>query len=89
MTLKWSDGDSLRVLAERVAASSRPPDPSVSRDALVQELLVHQAELEMQNEALRDVQAELQASSAMYRECAKQSLVLEVSHVAKQDRNQD
>jgi PAS domain S-box-containing protein len=68
MTLKWSDGDSLRVLAERVAASSRPPDPSVSRDALVQELLVHQAELEMQNEALRDVQAELQASSAMYRD---------------------
>jgi two-component system cell cycle sensor histidine kinase/response regulator CckA len=69
MPMKWSDNASLRALAEQAAVGSRPPpDPSVSREELVNELLVHQTELEMQNEALRDMQAELHASSTMYRD---------------------
>ena len=40
--------------------------PAVDSDRLVQELQIHQIELEMQNEELRRAQAELEQSRAMY-----------------------
>ncbi|HVW25371.1 MAG TPA: ATP-binding protein [Polyangiaceae bacterium] len=69
MNLKWVDEASLRQLAEQrlasSAASGRVPE---SKDHLVHELLVHQAELEMQNEALRDAHAELLESQQRFQD---------------------
>jgi two-component system cell cycle sensor histidine kinase/response regulator CckA len=67
MKLRWNDPDSLRVLAEEAVVSARI-DSGMSRNRLAHELLVHQTELEMQNEALRDAQAELQASQLRYKD---------------------
>jgi PAS domain S-box-containing protein len=66
MNSKWNDGAALRVLAEKTVSDARRTDPGMSRDKLVHELLVHQTELEMQNEALIDVQAQLATSRALY-----------------------
>ena len=66
MQLKWSDEASLRRLAEEglIGDSLERVDQN---DALLHELLVHKAELEMQNEALRDAQLEIVALHARYK----------------------
>ena len=65
--------DILRSKAEEVLRSKtallpgQPGTPSAEADREVwHELLVHQIELEMQNEELRRVQAELELSQARY-----------------------
>jgi PAS domain S-box-containing protein len=68
MSMKWNDDVSLRRIAEEVVVRARPTDGGVSRDALLHEVRVHQAELEMQNEALRDAQNELAASNARFKD---------------------
>jgi PAS domain S-box-containing protein len=60
----------LRLEAERRLANGEPAArafPS-AQDELIYELQVHEVELQMQNEALCDAQAELEASRARYRE---------------------
>ncbi|HEX4340050.1 MAG TPA: ATP-binding protein [Polyangiaceae bacterium] len=67
--MKWTTEDSLRAAAEQtLRLAERAPDDGQSRDALLYELSVHQAELEMQNEALRDAQLDLASSELRYRE---------------------
>lgn len=58
----------LRRRAEKIAQAALD-NPEDSRDpaALIQELRIHQIELEMQNEELRRTQRELQASQQQYR----------------------
>jgi len=62
---KKSDPAILRSMAEAKLAR-HPPTEAVPADALLHELQVHQIELEMQNEALRLAQAELEASRDRY-----------------------
>lgn len=51
----------------RLASGQRASDPSdQGADRLLQELQIHQVQLEMQNEELRRVQRELEASQARY-----------------------
>ncbi|HRQ47988.1 MAG TPA: EAL domain-containing protein [Rhodocyclaceae bacterium] len=63
-----SDEDELRISAEAQArdAAPSPHDPRVDDKALLHELQVHQIELEMQNEALRNAQSALEASRDRY-----------------------
>jgi PAS domain S-box-containing protein len=63
-------GELLRDRAEELLRRSRSEPPSVPAelDALVHELQVHQMELQMQNEALRDAQHEIEVSRERYRE---------------------
>ncbi len=69
MRLKWLDEDSLRQLAEVAIARGAVPGPvPENRNELLHELLVHQTELEMQNEALREAHAELMESERRYRD---------------------
>jgi two-component system cell cycle sensor histidine kinase/response regulator CckA len=69
MQLKWSDEDALRQLAEDVVATGSVRARQAPRGAqLVHELLVHQAELEMQNEALREAQVVVTESEHRYRD---------------------
>jgi PAS domain S-box-containing protein len=68
MDLKWIDDDSLRQLAEESVIRARPTDPGVSREKILYELRVHQAELEMQNDALREAQVELAGSHARFKD---------------------
>jgi len=57
----------LRAEAERqLAAQARPPEAGQSIEQLLYELQVHQIELEMQNEALRQARNELEASRDRY-----------------------
>jgi PAS domain S-box-containing protein len=57
----------LRQLAEqRLVDGQLPKDSPPKSEALVHELQVHQIELEMQNEALRQAQVELEASRDRY-----------------------
>jgi PAS domain S-box-containing protein len=53
---------------EAISANSNKWEPFDSRDvnAVIHELQVHQIELEMQNEALREAQAEIEASQSKY-----------------------
>jgi PAS domain S-box-containing protein len=68
MELKWTDEASLRRLAEQGLIGDSLDRDHESRDAAtLHELLVHKAELEMQNEALRDAQAELTTLHERYR----------------------
>jgi two-component system cell cycle sensor histidine kinase/response regulator CckA len=67
--VKWTDEESLRARAEKaLAEAGLEPAGGETRSALLYELSVHQAELEMQNEALRDAHLDLAASEARYRE---------------------
>jgi PAS domain S-box-containing protein len=66
MHLKWTDEASLRRLAEEGLISNMDRVSDARGDALLHELLVHKAELEMQNEALRDAQLEIAALHARY-----------------------
>ena len=60
MQLKWTDEASLRRMAEEgMIGDSMERDPESRTTSNLYELLVHKAELEMQNEALRDAQTEL------------------------------
>src|SRR2546423_358608 len=69
MQQKWSDNATLRKLAEKAIVNDENlrahshDDP----ETLLHELLIHQTELEMQNEALREAQAELDRSEQRYR----------------------
>ncbi len=67
--MKWTDQAALRKQAE-AAIHHAPPhdDRGATRDELLYELSVYHAELEMQNEALRDAQTELRASETRYRD---------------------
>jgi len=59
----------LRREAERTLKSSMlPPEEMPTEDAqrLIHELRVHQIELEMQNEELRNIQTQLEESRARY-----------------------
>ncbi|HEX4340872.1 MAG TPA: ATP-binding protein [Polyangiaceae bacterium] len=69
MPFKWDDGAALRRLAEeRVAAVAVEDDDGASRQSLMHELLVHSAELEMQNETLLDTQSELREIHHLYKD---------------------
>jgi PAS domain S-box-containing protein len=69
MNQKWANDDALRKMAEEAIASRAVANRALEgADRLLHELLVHQTELEMQNEALRDAQAELQESEQRYRD---------------------
>ncbi len=69
MDLKWKDGSSLRHLAEdAVNEQVRSGDVGASRERLLHDLSVHEAELRMQNEALRDAQVELQKVHDQYKD---------------------
>ena len=69
MQMRWKDAASLRKYAEAALVErTRPPDQGISRDALVSELLVHQTELEMQNQSLVEAQAELAAAEEQFRD---------------------
>ena len=58
-----SPGPSLRELAETQLANSQPPEITARpSDELLHELRVHQIELEMQNEAMRQTQQALEES---------------------------
>jgi len=67
--IPWADAASLRKLAEE--SVTRGATVRARRDMaharLVHELEVHAAELELQNEALRETQREIEASRAAYR----------------------
>jgi PAS domain S-box-containing protein len=68
-TKQPSDSEELRRRAERVAARQTGEhglSPPEDLPAAVHELLVHQIELEMQNEALREAQEALEASRDRY-----------------------
>src|SRR5215471_17622856 len=68
MELKWADSDSLRKLAEEsVVRTMSPPNSGVRSDRLFFDLLVHKAELEMQNEALREAELELGTAHSRYK----------------------
>jgi PAS domain S-box-containing protein len=68
MQLKWSNDVTLRELAERaVLDRALKPEQQRDRTSLLHELLLHRTELEMQNEALRDVQHELERSEERYK----------------------
>jgi PAS domain S-box-containing protein len=68
MQLKWTDDASLRRLAEEGIVNTSLDRVSDGRkDPLLHDLLVHKAELEMQNEALRDAQAELASAHERYK----------------------
>ncbi len=56
----------LRQEAEERLARSPPTDSGLTSEALLHELRVHQIELQMQNEALRQAQSELEASRDRY-----------------------
>src|SRR5262245_56114562 len=58
----------LRDRAQQLLGGSRPSSPPQSRDDLVQELSIHQIELEMQNEALRELHVDLLSSRERYHE---------------------
>jgi two-component system cell cycle sensor histidine kinase/response regulator CckA len=68
MYQKWNDEASLRKAAEQTVMAQPVVDRGRSREALLYELLLHQTELKMQNEALAEGQAELRASHARYKE---------------------
>lgn len=61
----WQSDPQVRAAAEAQYARS-PPVARDSPDALLHELQVHQIELEMQNETLRQMQDELEASRDRY-----------------------
>jgi len=63
-------GEQLRHRAEELLrrAPSEPPSATTDVTALIYELQVHQVELQMQNEALRDAHHELEVSRERYRE---------------------
>jgi hypothetical protein len=68
MQLKWTDEASLRRLAENsVAGDTHLRESTAKRERLLYDLLVHKAELEMQNEALREAQVELRLAHERYR----------------------
>lgn len=56
----------LRTVAEQRIAPPPPANPMTPNEALLHELQVHQIELEMQNEALRQAQIELEESRDRY-----------------------
>jgi hypothetical protein len=65
----WGSDITLRSEAERTLKSSMlPPEEMPTEDAqrLIHELRVHQIELEMQNEELRNIQTQLEESRARY-----------------------
>ncbi|MGE5472378.1 MAG: response regulator [Bacteroidota bacterium] len=66
-TTKFPNGPSLRARAEAVLAE-QPPTGNAARppDELLHELQVHQIELEMQNETLRQTQVALEESRDLY-----------------------
>ena len=64
---KKSPDPELRKMAEGILANApKAKTPALSAEHLLQELTVHQIELEMQNEALRQLQNELEASRDRY-----------------------
>jgi PAS domain S-box-containing protein len=66
---KWTDAMELRHLAEEAAIGRTwTADFGVTSETLLHELSVHRAELEMQNEALREAQTELESAAQRYRE---------------------
>lgn len=65
-TADWMED--LRQEAERQRAERHQPKPSLRADELLEELQIHQIELEMQNEALRQSQLELEQSRDRYQE---------------------
>jgi diguanylate cyclase (GGDEF)-like protein/PAS domain S-box-containing protein len=56
----------LRTQAERHLADAPPANPMLPNEALLHDLQVHRIELEMQNEALRQAQVELEESRDRY-----------------------
>ena len=58
--------DALRVQAEKRLSGSKTPMPQQDTQKMMHELEVHQIELEMQNEALREAQATLMTSQERY-----------------------
>jgi PAS domain S-box-containing protein len=68
MHLKWTDEASLRRLAEEgVTGDAMERNARARAEPQLYDLLVHKAELEMQNEALRDAQAELACAHERYK----------------------
>jgi two-component system cell cycle sensor histidine kinase/response regulator CckA len=67
MRSKQFDEEGLREHAERLIAAGTVARPIPDGEDTLHELLVYQTELEMQNEALRDAQAELAESETRYR----------------------
>jgi PAS domain S-box-containing protein len=64
-----SDADELRRQAEQQLTNQQEPGPSAeSAQRLLHELQVHQIELEMQNEALREARAEAESALERYSE---------------------
>ncbi len=66
MSKKTAQPNSLRAAAEARLADIPAQPPRLSAEELLHELQVHQIELEMQNEALRQAQIELEASRDRY-----------------------
>ncbi|NDP48163.1 MAG: PAS domain S-box protein [Sulfuriferula multivorans] len=64
-----SDADELRRQAEQQLTNQQEPGPSAeSAQRLLHELQVHQIELEMQNEALREARVEAESALERYTE---------------------
>ncbi len=68
MDKKSEDGNSILRREAETKLQENPPDdvPTEDDKSLIQELQVHQIELEMQNEELRKTQAQLGESSSQY-----------------------